>query len=138
MDTQNKELKSVLVLKNLYFEKVNFERDIYLPKKFDTSFSTEFREISHNETEVRLQCLIKSDTKFTLDILLVGVFENNEEDEEKRNIINKVNTVSIMFPYLRSEISLVTAQPNFPTIDLPIININELLKAQGKLFAQRA
>ncbi len=138
MEKDIKEQQSVLQLKNLYFSKISFVRDATLPHKFRTKFSTQFKEISTSEIEVRLICKIMSDTEFTLDIELVGCFENSEADQEKKDEINKVNTVFIMFPYLRSEISLVTAQPGFPTIDLPVININALLEEQGELGGSRA
>jgi len=99
-------VNSVLTLKNLYFEKINFERDIDLPSEIKTRFETEYKE-NGNEIEVKLICSVKTDTK-----------------------------VSIMFPYLRSELSLITAQPNFPTIDLPVFNINELLKANGEIVGR--
>ncbi|MDE6586131.1 MAG: protein-export chaperone SecB [Clostridia bacterium] len=138
MENNGDALLSVLQLKNLYFEKINFTRDTNLPKKFQTKFSTQFNEISTSEIVVKLHCNITSDTKFMLDITLVGCFKNNETDPTNKEQINKTNTISIMFPYLRSEVSLVTAQPNFPTIDLPVVNINALLEEQGELVGSRA
>ena len=38
------------------------------------------------------------------------------------------NAIAIMFPFLRSQVTLVTSQPNFRPIILPIININNLVK----------
>ncbi len=128
-------VNSVLTLKNLYFEKINFERDIDLPSEIKTRFETEYKE-NGNEIEVKLICSVKTDTKVSLNVSLVGIFENGEQNEELREEINKINTVSIMFPYLRSELSLITAQPNFPTIDLPVFNINELLKANGEIVGR--
>jgi len=128
-------VNSVLTLKNLYFEKINFERDIDLPSEIKTRFETEYKE-NGNEIEVKLICSVKTDTKVSLNVSLVGIFENGEQNEELREEINKINTVSIMFPYLRSELSLITAQPNFLTIDLPVFNINELLKANGEIVGR--
>lgn len=122
----------VLKMKNLYFEKITFERDIELPTEIRTAFKTEFN-INNNDIEVKLICSVKSNTKVSLDVVLVGLFENDAKDEAIKEEINKVNTVAIMFPYLRAELSLITAQPNFPTIDLPIVNINALLEEQGQL-----
>lgn len=138
MEVLEKELQSVLLLKNLYFEKINFVRDVSLPNEFTTKFTTQIKDVSSNNVEVRLGCEIKSDTQFALDIELVGLFENNESDANKKDELNKTNTLFIMFPYLRAEVSLVTAQPNFPTIDLPVININALLEEQGEVVGSRA
>lgn len=131
----NVESNCVLKMKNLYFEKITFERDIELPTQIRTGFKTDFK-FDKNDIEVKLTCTIKSNTKVSLDLILVGIFEIQEQDEELREELSKVNTVSIMFPYLRAELSLITAQPNFPTIDLPIVNINELLKANGEIIGE--
>lgn len=48
-------------------------------------------------------------------------------DEIKEDVIQK-NTVAILFPYLRSEVTLITAQPDFIPIVIPPININALLE----------
>lgn len=131
----NLENNCVLKMKNLYFEKITFERDTELPTEIRTSFKTDFK-FEGNDIEVKLTCAIKSNTKVALELTLVGMFEIEEQDETLREEISKVNTVSIMFPYLRAELSLITAQPNFPTIDLPIVNINELLKANGEIVGE--
>ena len=37
------------------------------------------------------------------------------------------NSVAILMPYLRSEISLLTAQPETETVVLPVFNINRMM-----------
>ena len=44
----------------------------------------------------------------------------------KNNLVSK-NTVAILMPYLRSEVSLLTAQPNTDTVVLPVFNINNMI-----------
>lgn len=41
---------------------------------------------------------------------------------------NGKNSVSILMLYLRSEVSLITAQPETECVVLPPFNINEMLK----------
>lgn len=136
MEFENNNFASVLILKNIYFEKIYFERTATIPDKFVTKFIPKYAEKKNNEIEVKLICQIQSDTNFNMEIILVGVFENTEKDEKLRAEINKYNTLTILFPYLRSELSLVSAQPNFPTIDLPIVNINALVDNDGELTAK--
>lgn len=40
------------------------------------------------------------------------------------------NMLAIMFPYLRSYVSLLTTQPEFPPIMLPTMNINAMVSKQ--------
>lgn len=66
-----------------------------------------------------------------LSVELVGTFAfSNSENVNKNlydNLINK-NAIAILFPYLRSQVTLITSQPNMTPIILPPININTLLK----------
>ncbi len=130
---EEKNVISTLTMKDLYFEKIVFERGVELPTEIRTGFKTDYNSKDDNIIEVKLICSIKTNTSVSIDITLVGVFENNEQDAELKEDLNRINTVSIMFPYLRAELSLITAQPNFPTIDLPVFNINELLRLNGEI-----
>ncbi|MCD8361333.1 MAG: Preprotein translocase subunit SecB, partial [Lachnospiraceae bacterium] len=61
-------------------------------------------------------------------------FDTEEELSEdlKMKLINK-NTVSIMMPYLRSEVSLLTAQPGMDCVVLPIFNVNNMMEDKEKM-----
>ncbi len=67
-----------------------------------------------------------------MEINLVGFFSfDNEEvlDESKKNDLISKNAVAIMMPYLRSEVSLLTAQPGVECVVLPPFNINKMMKS---------
>ena len=49
--------------------------------------------------------------------------------QENRDILEK-NTIAIMFPYIRSYISLITTQPGMNPIVLPAMNIIAMLNDQ--------
>ena len=68
-----------------------------------------------------------------LDIKLVmsGYFGLKNEDsinEERKDHLIERNTLTIMFPYIRSYITNLTAQSGGKPIIIPPININALLK----------
>ena len=123
-------IESVLQIKNLYFEKITFERGEAVPQNFVPQFAVEYRNLEGASVEVKLRCRILGDEKPIIELILVGVFDNKSPDSDTVEELNKMNTVSIMFPYLRSELSLLTAQPNFPVLNLPVMNINAMLGAQ--------
>ena len=62
------------------------------------------------------------------------MIENNKnlEDTLKQDLISK-NAVAIMMPYLRSEATLLTAQPGTDSIVLPIFNINNMIDKEKKI-----
>lgn len=49
------------------------------------------------------------------------------EDKMLQDLINK-NAVAILMPYLRSELTLLTAQPDTDSVILPPFNINKMLE----------
>ena len=64
-----------------------------------------------------------------MEIVVSGIFEFGTElkDEQKQIIITK-NTLAILFPYLRAQVTLMTSQPDVEPVVLPAININSLLQ----------
>jgi preprotein translocase subunit SecB len=71
--------------------------------------------------------------EYVVDISLLGVFKINDTDElnEKMrlDLINK-NAVAILMPYMRSELTLLTAQPGTESVVLPPFNVNNMISKQ--------
>lgn len=122
--------ESELKSKKIYFGSMNFRRDIIQPDKLKTKVSRNIISLGNDEYKVSLSIEIKSHNgSFELQVTIVGIFEiksDNISEELKNSVISK-NTVAILFPYLRSQITLLTAQPDLKPIILPAININALL-----------
>lgn len=72
----------------------------------------------------------KKPEEYTLEISLSGFFsidfESGLSEELKTTLITK-NSIAILMPYLRSQVSLLTAQPEVDCIILPAFNINNML-----------
>lgn len=124
---------SVLKLQGIFFDKIQYIQH----EKID--FSPEYiykfqRKIARNEDNsftVTLGCVIqeKSNDSIHIDISINGQFSFSEkvEKEEQEELITK-NAMAILFPYLRAEISILTAQPGIPPVVLPAFNINQLFE----------
>ena len=71
--------------------------------------------------------------EYIVNVTAIGIFEfiGNVDEETKKDLIQK-NSVSIMMPYVRSEISLITAQPGVETVVLPPFNINNMINKGTK------
>lgn len=123
-------LSNALKMKNLYFKRIIFEAtgekasdegiaDVAFDKKHIVDGKT---------IEIDLLCKVEVENIFKLELCLNGKFEAG-------NIESKAvlpNAIAIMFPYLRAQVSLMTAQPNIPTISLKPVNINALLEKQNE------
>jgi len=131
-------IESNLKLNKVYFTRLTFERNDELKKtiELNNDFNVEYYEISKNSNKVSIIYNAKSkDSSLKISAIINGVFElaNYEEmDEETIESILKINSIAILFPYLRSQVVLLTSQLGMTPIQLPIINAellyNESLK----------
>lgn len=123
--------KSVVELNNLYFDRIEFWRTDSLigEEELGVTFQRKY-EFSENRTacKVMLKCLIhdREEKKLHLEMGIVGVFSCYEAPTEHRETLLTKNTLAILFPYLRSQVSIVTAQPNLTPIILPPMNIDAM------------
>lgn len=121
-------LSKALRMKSLYFKEIKFEATG--KKANDEGMANVAFNEKHNivdkTIEIDLLCKVEVENVFELELCLNGTFEAG-------NIENKCvlpNAIAIMFPYLRAQVSIMTAQPNIPTISLKPVNINALLEKQ--------
>lgn len=61
-----------------------------------------------------------------MNICIEGVFSMPNWDKDESRLLMISNTVAILFPYLRSLVTIITANANVPPYTLPVMNINEL------------
>lgn len=121
-------MESILKLEDIYIESFNFIRgEIVENKNPILSFGKSMSQNSNHSSNVMLQCKIKWDEATELSVSIKGVFSVSGENKDANRILLTRNSYAILFPYLRSQITLLTSQLNFEPIVLPIININSLL-----------
>ena len=123
---------SSLILQKMVFDKIEFTR-----KGFKNENELTFKlqvQVGLAEDGMYKVTLVLNGTKaeeYDIVIGLSGFFEienqDQLEDQLLQNLINK-NAVAILMPYLRSELTLLTAQPDTDSVVLPIFNINKMLE----------
>lgn len=126
-------IKSFLKLDKLVFDKILFDR-VGFRNENELTHSLEARFAKNSKDNMyRVTMVLKGDKKdeYTFEISLTGFFSFNSEDEIdeqlKEDLISK-NTIAIMMPYLRSQLSLLTAQPEVDCVVLPPFNINKMME----------
>lgn len=85
--------------------------------------------------KVTLIFIGNKEKEFTLEIILSGYFSfdgNEELDEELRRALINENAVAIIMPYMRSQVSLMTAQPEVDCVVLPPFNIVRMMAEQNQ------
>lgn len=99
------------------------------PIKLNPTFDRGIKKINKDSAKIILGFEIKSTEEnpspFNLSIVISGIFELNDWESKDTDIM-KYNTLSVLFPFLRSLIATVTANASIPPYILPVININAL------------
>lgn len=127
-----KEYNSILRCKGMRFTDLEFKcPSSFVGNDITTDFEqgiVEKEEKDNYTVTLTLKITSNDNPGFYILIRIVGDFEVcNCEDEMFKNDLIKKNTVSIMFPYVRSELTLLTTHPGFSPIQLPPINVNKLI-----------
>ena len=124
--------RSVLKLEKLVFDTLLFERKGFSSENnFEFNMESQISKRSNEEIyKVTLILHGKKPDEYIMEISLTGFFSFGTDasisDEDKKELISK-NTLAILMPYLRSEVSILTAQPEVECIVLPPFNINNLM-----------
>lgn len=128
----NQECKMQML--DLYFSEFSFvhKREIPCSQEYDTSFQINYAV--SNEDENKIKVTIDTSVKdkaesVSVELQTVGIFNIEKQDIEDKLYAHlvKVNTIAIMLPFIRSQISLLTTQPGITPIMLQPINVNAIV-----------
>ena len=125
---------SALRMEGLFFDEISFIREGFEQDESKFNFNLETTvgtNCSEDLYKVTLKMEGNKTGEYKIVISLTGIFsfDSGEKfnDKLKNDLISK-NTVAIMMPYLRSQVSLITAQPGIECVVLPPFNINNMMK----------
>ncbi len=115
-------MKSNLKMDNLYFSSCSVERSCKVENgECKADLQRNIRKTDEHEYDVELELLVqKSD--LSVSIIAKAHFAYEAETYEMEESIVNANTVAIMFPFIRSQVTLLTTQPGMTPIVLPPIN----------------
>ena len=122
-------VKSVLNLERISFGEIQYYRDVNAEigsVDYEMNFTKRIESTEDGKKHrVTLTANLHSKVKdlMKLKVTVVGFFYCECEDESLKNTLVNDNTIAILFPYLRSQISLVTTQPDLLPITFPPMNI---------------
>ena len=111
----------------------------------ESTFRKKDESIEHLELGVQVERSLKKISDKVFEVLLETTVSDEEEkvfvnvkgkaifltEQENMDILEK-NTIAIMFPYIRSYISIITTQPGMNPIVLPAMNIVAIVNDQKK------
>lgn len=125
-------MECVLKLNTLVFDEVTFKRlGMQNKNELEVSFSVSIGANISDATIKKVSVRITGEKKdeYTFEIQATGyfVYSGNVDDT-----IIQQNAVAIVMPYIRSEVSILTAQPGIEPVVLPPFNIIEMMKKSKK------
>lgn len=117
----------VLKLNSLVFDDISFKRlgmhsENELEVSFSVSIGTNMSDPDIKKVSVRISG--EKRDEYSFEIQASGFF--SYEGDANDSIIQQ-NAVAIVMPYIRSEVSILTAQPGVDPIVLPPFNIVEMM-----------
>lgn len=129
--------KSSLRFIDYYVDEVQFynnklfeERSVELD--FQISHSIEYTEDKNNTFFVTLNIVVfdnaeENNYPFTISVSITGIFQTNIENVDSIKNFAEINSIAILFPYLRSIVSTYTANANIQPLILPPINVVNMI-----------
>ena len=124
------QIKSELKMVNFYFSEANVSRSSAVSDgAYNADIKKEVKKIEEHKYDIILTLIItKEDLNLLVKANATFILETNDYAKEE-TLIN-ANTVAIMFPFIRSQVSLLTTQPGMSPIILPPINTAKFLMTQ--------
>ena len=121
-----KDIRSNLQMKNFCFSKFSFVRDKVIKNgELNADIKKNIISIGDHEYNVILTTTIEKDD-MNIELVAEAQFLYESEDYSREESIININTVAIMFPFIRSQVTLLTSQPGMTPIILPPINTQKL------------
>lgn len=122
------ENECVLRLDHLVFDEVTFRREGFKTSdelKFEFGFN--FESDNDGNFIAHIRVIGKKQNEYTFIVRASGYFYIGTDVIERDAIIHQ-NAVAIIFPYVRSQISMLTAQPEVDPVVVPPLNIAQIVE----------
>ena len=118
----------VLKLNALVFDEIIFKRNgMRNNNELELSFTVNIGINASNRDikKVSVKAIGEKKNEYTFEVQASGFFSYEGDADD---LIIQQNAVAIVMPYIRSEVSLLTAQPGTDSVVFPPYNIAEMIK----------
>ena len=121
-----KDMRSSLQMKDFYFSRFSFARDkVIKDGELNVDLQKNIISKGDHEYNIILTTTIEKDD-MSIELVAEAQFLYESDDYSREESIINTNTVAIMFPFIRSQVTLLTSQPGMIPIILPAINTQKL------------
>ena len=121
-------MASQLKMQNLYFSECSIKRALNITdNKLSMSLKQQPQKTGEHSYSIAFILTVQnSDQTLAINICANADFELEAEDYSVEEELIKKNTVAIVFPFIRSQVTLLTSQPNMQPIIIPPINFTTI------------
>lgn len=121
-------VKSDLVMRRLFFPECSVNRAVdIVSEHISVDIAKSIECIGDGEYDVTVTVNVtKAANDLQVHVVAKATFFYDNPDKGLVKKIVEMNTVAIMFPFIRSQVSLLTTQPGLTPIILPPINTAKL------------
>ena len=120
------QMKSSLSMHDLFFSKCLIEREPKIENgELNVNLKKKIEMIKEHEFFVTLNLSIDK-TDLHLEIIANATFDSEDDGKSNEEVLIQNNTIAIMYPFVRSQVTLMTSQPGMAPIVLPPINVSKL------------
>jgi preprotein translocase subunit SecB len=126
----NENYFSEMKLQKVVFEELSFKRQGFKNDSLPAvtiSVKTSVNE-SNDLYKVSLTANVIKEYEYELLVTILGLFTFGEIGDLSEEYLLNNNGVAILMPYVRSQLSLLTAQPETESLVLPVFNIQNMMK----------
>lgn len=132
MATEFKEnsIASPLKIDHIVFDEITFRRLGFQnakAKDAQMGVGKHVEKVADGRYQVTLSVKVAREKEYEAEVTITGYCQISEDTPDRDRILNE-NVIAILFPYVRAELSLLTAQPETESLTLPAVNINAMLK----------
>lgn len=123
-------IASVLKLRHVVFDEVSFKRTGFQQEKSTQAklgIGTHVEKVGDGRYQVSLSVTADKEGEYETAVSITGYCEIDEAAPNKDRILRE-NAVAILFPYVRAELTLITAQPETEPLVIPAVNINAMME----------
>lgn len=121
--------ESALQINPVVFDELTFKRlsnKHFGESKVQLKIGQIIQKLKDSHYRVIIKVEAVQEEEFSATVQISGYCTIDENDPAKDQLLKR-NTLAILFPYIRSELTLLTAQPETDPIVWPVMNIQAMM-----------
>lgn len=130
IEFKDSSITSVLKLNHIVFDDIHFRRFGFSSTghtEAQIGIATHIEKTGEGKYQISLSLKALKEREYEAVVTITGYCEIDENTPYKDKILSE-NAIAILFPYVRAQMTLLTAQPETEPLIIPVVNVSALTK----------